>query len=121
MPSVIDIRSVMLRFGFDAELLREIATMFGEDAPVRLDELQTAVEHEDRSAVRLAAHALRGMAANFGAERAVRAAARVEELATRSDWPSIVEAIEPLRATIDELLSNLSPYMSGVRVHGVRH
>ncbi len=62
------------------EFLAELAQLFLDDSPQRLDAIEEAVVSRDGEALRSAAHALKGSAGNLGAFR-LRAAAAVLETA----------------------------------------
>ena len=66
----------------DQELLDELLVLFAENTQLTLNSLETAVNDHDAAAVGLAAHAIKGSAANLCAER-VRALASDLELAAR--------------------------------------
>lgn len=108
MPPVLDLNSTLVRIGSDAELLREMAMLCREDVPRRFHELRTAAQGADRQTVRHKAHAIKGMASNFGAERTVQAAARVEALAPTVSRTALLTAVDQLRDTVEELLSALA-------------
>lgn len=110
MTNVIDLQSTLVRLGFDQELLGEMATLYREDAPIRYHQLRVAFANHDWAGVRTAAHALKGMAANFGAVRAVRAAADVEYMAVEPEWMSLLRAVDELRDSVEEVLTALAHY-----------
>jgi HPt (histidine-containing phosphotransfer) domain-containing protein len=56
-----------------------------------------------------AAHTLKGLASNFGAGRAVAAAAEVERLAKANQSAGIPAAITELKDSLDELIAVLAP------------
>ena len=64
-----------------ADVAREIAAMFVADAPPMAQKVVDAVARGDAAAVRRAAHALRGAAANIGAVGLAQLAEQVEGLA----------------------------------------
>lgn len=76
---ILDRTTAMARVGGDADLLRELAVLFIEEYPVRMDELRSALERGDADAVERTAHSLKGAVANFGAQAAVEAALRIEQ------------------------------------------
>ncbi len=108
MSPVVDLQATFVRIGFDEELLREMATLCREDAPRRFHELRNAAQGADRRTVCHKAHALKGIAANFGAERTMRAAAEVEALAPAASRGVLLTAIDELRDAVEEMLSALA-------------
>ncbi len=74
-------RSVLagLRELGDQELLTELADLFLEDVPPRLEALREAIEGGDAASVGRAAHALKGSSANMGALRMSTICAELED------------------------------------------
>jgi HPt (histidine-containing phosphotransfer) domain-containing protein len=66
---VFDLEGTLKRLGGDTELLADLAQLFEEDSPNWLAKISDAVKSQQAPQVRHAAHALRGLAANFGADR----------------------------------------------------
>ena len=94
------------RLGGDEELAREMTAVFLQDAPRLLLELEVAVQRGDADAVRRAAHACKGAAANFD-ETAAAAAAALEKAGKGGDLSRCPEMLDALqrswRAMIDPL------------------
>lgn len=83
-----------------AELLQKIASLFASTAVERQHELRNAADSKDRNRVRRLAQAMRGSAAQVGAESLRRAATRIEELVESRNWPEIVAAIDALQPEV---------------------
>src|SRR4051812_17598394 len=66
---IFDLEDTMKRLGGDTELLADLAQLFEEDSPNWLAKISDGVKTQQAPQVRHASHALRGLAANFGAER----------------------------------------------------
>lgn len=107
MSPVFDYHASLARMGSDEGLLREMAALFLEDGPHRLQEACAGVNSHDAKRTAHAAHTLKGLAANFGALRAVSAAARLEDLARREIWEEMNPAAETLQQSVEELLREL--------------
>lgn len=76
------------------EFLREIIGIFLEDAPLRLNELSSALASSDlRSFVR-AAHSIKGSSANVGATVLCAAAGRLEHKANAEGMSDVAALIE---------------------------
>jgi len=60
-------------------LLKDLAIMFNEDAPVLLEELKNAVKRNHPMNVRSAVHSLKGLIATFYAKTGVEIAQRLED------------------------------------------
>ncbi|HSJ23982.1 MAG TPA: Hpt domain-containing protein [Longimicrobiales bacterium] len=63
------------------DLVRQMADLYFQHGPERLDLLRQGVEADDASSVERAAHALKSSAGNLGARRLQRTADMVEALA----------------------------------------
>jgi HPt (histidine-containing phosphotransfer) domain-containing protein len=75
-----DEAALMERVEGDTELLREIVELFLEESPRLIADVQAAVTAADATALRRAAHTLKGAAANFGAAAVVAAAFELETM-----------------------------------------
>jgi len=71
---------VLARVAGDRQLLAEISRLFVEDAPKYLARIREALDQRDSDALRRAAHALKGAAANFDAAAVVDAARALEDI-----------------------------------------
>jgi len=90
--------------GGDTELFQEMVGLLRADAPPLLAALHRAIEQSEHSNVQRVAHTLKGLAANFGAERAVAAAA--EEATTNVG--SVAAATEQLSASFGEVAQQVA-------------
>ena len=105
MPAVSD--QLLARVGGDHELLAEISRLFVDDAPNHLERIGAAIAARDGEALRRAAHALKGAAANFDADHVVDAARRLEEIGRDGDLTGHEAVWRTLTVEIDRLLSTL--------------
>ena len=80
-------RSELRRFDPDGSGLRELADLFVEDAPQRLEAISASASAADLEGVRQQAHALRGSALLAGAERFALLLAEVEQQARSGGGP----------------------------------
>ncbi len=78
-PMVFNRSHLLETLGGDLELLHEIIELFLKDAPQRLEWLQQHLNADEMDPLRLQAHAVKGAAANVGAEQLARAASTLEE------------------------------------------
>ena len=74
----IDFAATMPRLDHDVELFQDIIEIFDEDSPRLLKAIESAMANNDANAIRRAAHALRGLAANFEAASLVETARFLE-------------------------------------------
>ena len=84
------------RFGGD-RLVRDLWTIFAEDAPGRLAAARAGAATGDAAAVRLATHSLRSSCAQLGAAEAAALSDAAEQAALRGDLapvPAMVDGIE---------------------------
>ena len=95
--------------GDDHELFQEMAGLLKADAPGLLEAIRSAQAQANQAELQRAAHTLKGLASNFGAERAVAAAAEVERLAKQRQSPTAPLAIDALERAIEELIAALAP------------
>ena len=107
----LDLVAVLERVGGDEELLREITAIFLEDYPSLIGEIQAAIEAKDARRLEVAAHTLKGSVANFGAQDAIEAAYRLEQLGRNCQ---MVEAPEALRV-LETRFSLLHPALEKLR------
>jgi two-component system, sensor histidine kinase and response regulator len=76
----IDCAATINRLGGDLDLFQNFIEVFNEDSPQLAASIKAAVAAGDWSAVRRAAHALHGLAANFDAKKLTAIACRLERL-----------------------------------------
>ena len=81
----VDYSAALARVGGDVELLQELAGMFLEEYPKLLEEVRRGLVDQNASAAGNAAHQLKGLLAQFGAETARQAAYAVERPAREGD------------------------------------
>ena len=74
MSCAFDEEALLERVDGDIEFLEETVAMLDEDSPALLEAIRAAVRSSDAAALVKAAHALKGMLANFCAEPAAAAA-----------------------------------------------
>ena len=108
MSTIYDYAGSLHRMGDDQELFHEMADLLRADAPALLDAVNAAHQQGDTPRLERASHTLKGLAANFGAERAVTAAADVERLAKQRQSSGLPAAISELEESLDELIAALA-------------
>ena len=101
---VMNLAEAVQRLGDDEELLRELAEMFFEDAESLLGVIRGGYADRTQSQeVRRAAHSLKGLSSNFGAQRTMTAAFAVEKLAESGDLAGLPPAIAELEQEVQRL------------------
>jgi PAS domain S-box-containing protein len=81
----LDYSAALARVGGDVELLQELAGMFLEEYPKLLEEIRLGLSEQNVPKAGNAAHQLKGLLAQFGAETARQAAYAVEQPARQGD------------------------------------
>jgi two-component system, sensor histidine kinase and response regulator len=117
MPNIYDHAASLRRMGNDNDLFGEMADLLKTDAPALLQVLKSAHQSGDAPGMQRAAHTLKGLAANFSAERAVAAAAEAERLAKAQQCAGMPAAIISLEESLDELIAALAPTLEASRSH----
>lgn len=105
---VMNLQEAMQRLGGDEDLLRELAEMFFEDAESLLGVIRNGYSDPSQGPeVRRAAHSLKGLSSNFGAQRTMTAAFSVEKLAEASKLEELPPAVEELEREVARLNAGL--------------
>lgn len=99
--------AALRRMGGNVGLLKQVIEFFHADAPGLKRRLRQASQSGDASLLQITAHSLKGLVSNFDAERAVKAALRVEQLGGAGHLQDAPEAIEELERELDELAISL--------------
>jgi HPt (histidine-containing phosphotransfer) domain-containing protein len=107
MSDAFDENALMDRVDGDVEFLEETIAMLDEDSPALLNEIHAAVRSRDTANLAKAAHALKGMLANFCAEPAETAARDLETMGRKeqlSDVDASVARVKDETARLTEAL-----------------
>jgi HPt (histidine-containing phosphotransfer) domain-containing protein len=108
---LMDEATLLSALGGNRALLRELARLCLEvDAPRLRAQLHTAVAARDVAAIESAAHALKGLVAEFRAEAARTAAAEIEKAARHGrleDLAAPVAAFEREWSALEKLLTSV--------------
>jgi len=105
---VFDRVSALERLGGDEQLFRELAAYFREDSVVELRRIEEALENEDWQTARMAAHSLKGLAANFSAPATTDTARETEEAARVGDGERVRSLFPRLQSDVEQLCDALS-------------
>jgi two-component system, sensor histidine kinase and response regulator len=108
--SVLDSVQALARLGGDGQLYAELIGFVLEDAPLLLSELQDAMDDGNATAVRMKAHALKGLVAGCGGVRAANAAQKVETAGEQGELSEISPIVESLRDELELLIHALRDY-----------
>jgi len=96
MSDIVDKEALLDRVDNDREFLAETVEMFNEDSPEILARIRDAAGRGDGAALAGAAHAFKGMVANFCAAAAVEAALKLEIMGRDNDLSGVAAAVELL-------------------------
>lgn len=107
MSKIYDQSGSLRRMGDDHELFQEMVALLRADAPRWFSVVTAAQREGDPQRLQQAAHTLKGLTANFGAGRAVAAAAELERLAKSQQASGSPAAIAELEDALSELLAAL--------------
>lgn len=107
MTSIYDHAGSLSRMGQDEQLFQEMVELLKTDAPPLLAAARQALKEQDWTRLERSAHTLKGLAANFGASRAVTAAAEVERLAKKEPHLRVEEALAEVDDALEELIAVL--------------
>jgi two-component system sensor histidine kinase/response regulator len=107
----VDREAVLAGVDGNLAILREVAAVFREEAPGMLSDVRRAIVARDTHALESAAHRLKGACGIFQAERATRAAQRLEQLGHDGDLSGVDGVLDELREGLrglDEALDELA-------------
>lgn len=108
------LESILPRFGNEPDFFIEMFEAFIEQTSQKVKELRRAAQKNDPTTLRLLAHNLKGVAANFEATTLVTMSATLEQMARQNQLegaPALIEAIAdaltPLRQHLTEIKAAL--------------
>jgi HPt (histidine-containing phosphotransfer) domain-containing protein len=106
----IDLSGALRRLRGDNELLLELISFFLEDYPQVAADVHRAARENRGDELALAAHSMKGLAANFDAQQVVDTAGAIEQHAKGGNLTSAAELIPTLDASIERLSADLCDY-----------
>ena len=116
VQEVLDRDGILALMDGSVELLCELVGLFDEERTVALAEIQAALETDDASRLRLAAHSLRGTASHFRHNPTCAAARDLEVMGRSGDlgraretFAVLVEAAAELQQALNQLKADLLP------------
>jgi two-component system, sensor histidine kinase and response regulator len=112
-PLGIDLEGARKRMGGDENLLRGMVQFFLDDSPRLLEQLNTALRTSEAFEVQRAAHSLKGLVANFGADPVRELAFRIESLAREGNLAEIESLRDQFATRIRQLATALRPLLDG--------
>jgi HPt (histidine-containing phosphotransfer) domain-containing protein len=106
--NVLDLQLALSRVGGDKQLLREIAVLFIDECPRAFAEIQEAVARGDAAKLENAAHAVKGSVSNFGAQTAVDAAFRLEQMGRTNQMSEAEGTLRKLESALSAVCTELA-------------
>ena len=106
-----DAKTLESHIGGDAELLRELVSVFVEDSPGRLAELEGAVDAGDAVEANRKAHALKGMYGIIRVNGMADLALQMEREAGEGKLELVVGMLPGLRKQHDRLLGEMRAFL----------
>lgn len=91
-------------------LYREFLGFFDEDMPKLVAQLNAGITEQNADTIERAAHSLKGLSSNLGADAVTAAAGRVEKAARSGDLQDIASLAEQVLQELDCLMLALAPY-----------
>ena len=88
VKNVINEEELLGRVDGDYELLSELLSLFIEELPLQLQDIEMAIKNEDCEKLRMCVHRLKGAVGNLAAEEAYELAAQIELFASQGDLKS---------------------------------
>ena len=98
-----DRKAVLVNFGGDAGLLREIVEAFLEEYPSQLNRIRGGVARSDAAELREGAHSLKGAVSNFGPNEALDLAEQLEFKGRDENLDGAEAVVKQLERAIEEL------------------
>ena len=106
----IDKESLFKRAGGSQQVVEMVTKELLKQLPTALDKLQKAVADGEKEDLRRAAHAFRGMVANFGAEEIVEPLGELEQMDPASQGKlaeALLEKVQVLTAVFESELKKI--------------
>ena len=113
-PATFDADALRKRVADDDDLMIEIIDLFLDDLPVRLTAINDAISERNADALRAAAHALKGSAANLSVDGLCEAARVLERLGAESNMDAADAAWQQLSAEASTVIDVLRRHCSSV-------
>jgi CheY-like chemotaxis protein/HPt (histidine-containing phosphotransfer) domain-containing protein len=112
-PGVVDLPRLLERVGGDRKALAQLVRIFRADSPSQVARVRKAIRESDASALRSAAHAVKGAVANFAAPSAVDAAARLQRMGDTGHLAGAEGALDRLEREIGRVIEALAEAAPG--------
>jgi len=107
---IVDYAGAMKRLGDDEELFQEFIVYYDEDARQLVTEIEESIETKATGDLHRAAHNLKGLASNLGAQRVVNASYSLERIGKNDELSKAPEALRLLKSEMERLDAALQNY-----------
>lgn len=107
---IVDVQAALTRLAGDMDLFQDFIAFFDEDAGQLVNGIEAAIESRDDSSLQRHAHSLKGLVANFGAERCENLAASLEQMGKTNQVVLARAKFVKLRYAVGELSVALEEY-----------
>jgi PAS domain S-box-containing protein len=114
-PDIFDADALRKRVADDDDLMTEIIELFLDDLPVRLAAIDAAITARNAVALRAAAHALKGSAANLSIDRLCDAARVLERLGDESNMDAADAAWQQLSVEASTVIDVLHRHCASIK------
>lgn len=108
--TVCDVPGALKRMAGDLGLLAAVVQFFLEDAPVLFKRIEQAVQDANPKELESASHALKGLAANFGAKQVIDLTFQLETAGRKGQLGEVAELVARLRPELGRLEAELRGY-----------
>ena len=96
----------------DADLLRDVISLFREDTLARLQQLRDAVGQGDAAGLRRQAHIIKGSATQLGADLMAALCQELEQRSLRGETSALPAMLEKLRTEFDRIWPAMADRMA---------
>jgi HPt (histidine-containing phosphotransfer) domain-containing protein len=110
-PTGFDVKAALELTDGDAELLRELAGVFAADTPGQMDLIRAAAASRDATALRKAAHSLKGSLRVLGVASAAALAEEIETRGAAGTLDDVDPLVTALAAELDGLLGAIAVWL----------
>jgi HPt (histidine-containing phosphotransfer) domain-containing protein len=117
---VLDVAGTLYRFGGDADLFREMASIVLADAPNIEQALSASVAASNAQAIRMEAHSIKGLVLGCGGIRAARAAQKLEDAGRDENLNNISAHFSEFKTELRHFLDALRAYFPATLTNEVR-
>ena len=108
---LLELESALKRLGGDKELFKEFVEIFFEDSPELIKGIEDGLNVSDARAVEKSAHALKGLASNFGAKDFVDVSSEIEKAGREGSLAELPKDFKKLQRLYEKLCGELKVHV----------